>query len=695
MLYRLATRWLLLLGLVAALITPGTALHAAEDAPAQTTDDEIIYIDGNGFIRVIDPNVATGSQPIQWSSPDGGWIDFATGDFNNDGDHEIVAIANNRLAVFDPVVRDPNITPDGLFNGVPWKLLYQQSLPGSPTLVAAGNMDAGVPGDEILVGFNVSEPNNINYRLQVLKTPDGGQNWLIHMDQGFGAPWKAVSVGNINGTGSQDVALIRENDSLISLREIDNNFNMIFDRRDALVFRPVDVVVGNFYPGNTGEVAYARTFSGTDTNPSLLIIQNRNNSWGIEKSPGVPDIYNYAVHPTHLFTADINGDGLDQLFVIRGVPSQASFARLFMVNPSGSNLPAFQSNLDGDGGYQVGAGGDVNGNGKDEIVIMRNDRIRLYYNVESGNTNNFTDYSNISTNGRSIALANLDGTGFVPGARLAVDQDNIELEGTAGLPSQGIIRLIRVSNVGSGGNIPFTVRKVGNANWFTMTFDNIAQTDRIGNIYLSEFNATNLAPGTYTERLEITSSNTTVVNQPFYIDVRFTVRAAPFSLSQRTLAMIQPAGQAITPTTNVAITGLPGLTFSAALLSKPAFDQAAETLGQTPNLARLTDQGGITFYNAEGESYTVEGLVEGEVSAAAVSWPSALSQIQVSSDRDSANATMTLRFIPTDSGDPEVFRGVLVVIADERAGAPPANIATAEVIAMQNALLTYLVTIAR
>lgn len=43
--YRLATRWLLVLGLVAALLSPGANLQAAEDTPSQTTDDEIIYIE--------------------------------------------------------------------------------------------------------------------------------------------------------------------------------------------------------------------------------------------------------------------------------------------------------------------------------------------------------------------------------------------------------------------------------------------------------------------------------------------------------------------------------------------------------------------------------------------------------------------------------------------------------------------------
>ena len=36
-------------------------------------------------------------------------------------------------------------------NGVPWKLVYQASLPARPEVVATGNFDPGVPGDEVLI----------------------------------------------------------------------------------------------------------------------------------------------------------------------------------------------------------------------------------------------------------------------------------------------------------------------------------------------------------------------------------------------------------------------------------------------------------------------------------------------------------------------------------------------------------------
>src|SRR3712207_466402 len=77
-------------------------------APSQDPDEEIVYIDADGVIRVLDTRVTGGNPEIKWFSPDSSWRDFALGDVNNDGDQEIVAIGGGRddgkLAVFDPVV---------------------------------------------------------------------------------------------------------------------------------------------------------------------------------------------------------------------------------------------------------------------------------------------------------------------------------------------------------------------------------------------------------------------------------------------------------------------------------------------------------------------------------------------------------------------------------------------------------------
>ena len=104
-----------------------TSLGGPEVAHAQVADDEIIYIDNNGFIVVIDVNQAN-EVLIDWRSDEGGFRDFATGDFNNDGDQEIAAIqddgADGKLVIYDPVVSSRNLSPSGETpNGIAWKRL--------------------------------------------------------------------------------------------------------------------------------------------------------------------------------------------------------------------------------------------------------------------------------------------------------------------------------------------------------------------------------------------------------------------------------------------------------------------------------------------------------------------------------------------------------------------------------------------
>lgn len=74
-------------GLLAALLrAPVYALTAAN------ADDEIVYLDPEGVIRVMDPRPSSTQLAVQWASPEGGWTALALGDFNADGDLEIAAL---------------------------------------------------------------------------------------------------------------------------------------------------------------------------------------------------------------------------------------------------------------------------------------------------------------------------------------------------------------------------------------------------------------------------------------------------------------------------------------------------------------------------------------------------------------------------------------------------------------------------
>ncbi len=129
---------------------------AAQAAPAgwlanPNSDDEVIYIDPAGFIRVYDP---VGEPKITWVSPEGGWSAAALGDFTGEGDDEIVAVGGKdgaaRLVIYDPVVASGAVDANQEFNGIPWKQLYITNLPATPRLVATGEFDPAVPGREII-----------------------------------------------------------------------------------------------------------------------------------------------------------------------------------------------------------------------------------------------------------------------------------------------------------------------------------------------------------------------------------------------------------------------------------------------------------------------------------------------------------------------------------------------------------------
>jgi len=116
--------------------------------------EEIIFIDTDGFIRVLDIHQVGDNPLVKWVSPEGGWRHVALGDFNNDTDLEIVAVGGGsktgKLAIYDPVVATGGAGKPQI-NDIPWDTLYTTAIAGGkPLLVGAGNLDAGIPGDEII-----------------------------------------------------------------------------------------------------------------------------------------------------------------------------------------------------------------------------------------------------------------------------------------------------------------------------------------------------------------------------------------------------------------------------------------------------------------------------------------------------------------------------------------------------------------
>ncbi len=94
-------------------LTGGFATSRAQSEPAVPTadiNDEIVFIDANGFIRVFDYVDDVPAETVRWYSPIGGFADIALGDVNDDSDMEIIGVRGGpeegELVIFDPVVVD-------------------------------------------------------------------------------------------------------------------------------------------------------------------------------------------------------------------------------------------------------------------------------------------------------------------------------------------------------------------------------------------------------------------------------------------------------------------------------------------------------------------------------------------------------------------------------------------------------------
>ena len=80
---------------------------------------------------------------------------------------------------------------------------------------------------------------------------------------------------------------------------------------------------------------------------------------------------------TSLANGDLNGDGDDEVVMLRD-PTWATTS-LLMVNPAGASVPSFeQATGYGSAAFRIVRTGDTDGDGKDEIVILKGDRYRIY-----------------------------------------------------------------------------------------------------------------------------------------------------------------------------------------------------------------------------------------------------------------------------------------------------------------------------
>jgi len=96
--------------------------------------------------------------------------------------------------------------------------------------------------------------------------------------------------------------------------------------------------------------------------------------------------------PHTVFIADINGSGDDEILMLRNVhmpppptPTPRPVPRLFMRNLGNDYSEPFEIILNRNNAFVGGIGGDVDGDGKDEVIVTSDSLIRIFTEPDQSN----------------------------------------------------------------------------------------------------------------------------------------------------------------------------------------------------------------------------------------------------------------------------------------------------------------------
>jgi hypothetical protein len=305
-------------------LAPPRAETPAPRTIIPNTNDEIAYIDLDGYIRTYDHE----QLDIQWVSPTAGWRDLALGDFTGDGDMEIVAIggdgSGSRLAIYDPVVASGPVNPDNNYAGdIYWDLLFATALPDTPRQVTTGAFLASSASAGFAVVYDdpaapVTPDNDTRIRIYVPESsPPDGRQWRILADNARNA--SRIAAGDIEGGGADELIVVdrvqRTDSELIALRvQADGSFVRLFDDETIGVEEWLDATVGRIDPASSGNEIAAIRESSLTTPRSLYVMRYLGGG-----AAAILYERSFVPPPFTIFRGDLLGNGADEMFFLRSV----------------------------------------------------------------------------------------------------------------------------------------------------------------------------------------------------------------------------------------------------------------------------------------------------------------------------------------------------------------------------------------
>jgi len=557
--------------------TVGSGIDQAV-VPAANQDDEVVLITSAGYIQVEDPHTESGHEPATWTSPQAGWQFVTVGDFNGDGDDEIVALGGNRAKIYDPF-------PEG---GT--QVSFEETLSGHNWYGGtAGDIDLDGRDELILLRDDNNTTTNTYAHLVVFDGNANGTQWTIVQDLPYGTEWEDVAAGNFIGDARAELVLVRQQVPTTEGKVLVMNAQTgqtITQEDFGYFFHAVDT--GDFNKDGKDEIIAVRdVISIHGSNAVVFQVKGVNLGYEVLETVRAGTAFMWAA------AGDMDADGADEIALLRNVPSPNK--GLFHMDLYGSQVTLNEVIAEGWTDIQAG---DITGDGRAEALILKGSLVRAYRGVSP------TIVWSKSGSYRSVfAVGNIDGAGVMSGPALGVSPTTLsfamDFRGAAPAAQR-----VDVTNEGSE-TLNWTATKPPATDWLVV---NPTSGSAPGSFQVS-INTAAANPGTYSADIVVNGGAGTA-NSPQTVSVSLVATGPDLSVSPPSLNFSMDYGNPAPPAQNLTLSNSAGtgpINWTASIDPEVDWLAIAPGSGVTPGTLAVS----IVANNVQAGTHVANVVVDG------------------------------------------------------------------------------------
>jgi hypothetical protein len=385
--------------------------------------------------------------------------------------------------------------------------------------------------------------------------------------------WTYLATGNLDGSGIDEIALVANEIGNLSIFRVSaDGFTRIYRNVNSEnEWRVVEF--GQAIAGGAEELAAVRAADWPLASAWIFRWDGAN----------IQDLWaeRFIPSPRLVFWADIAGNNDKEIVMLRNVPQELGTRPRLIVRDYNNNdtIVMREAMLDGDNGYSAGAGGDFDGDGRDEIAVMRSNRIRIYKEPERSAD---VDEYERSNNGEILRAGNLDAEGLARGPRLGASKAGLSFRVRAGMASDP--QTVRVSDATTDTRIPVAGSLQNASAWAQLSLSGTSTPLTVTVVA----NAGGRQTGVYTDQVVIDAQTQKIGNDPLRIPITLTVESGITPTPDYLAFNYYPCEEAAVRTVPVQLEGEAGTHYSTQIQGGPAWVTVEPITGELPGQATVT-----------------------------------------------------------------------------------------------------------